>query len=179
MTPKIFLIALTTEGDDNITFDFQEFGVDYFAHPNLVNVFEFTQNDETGLFNAAVQDFQVKTLPTVIFTHVLQEEPLKLIPIVRFENGITYDGLVKTFNDIISGTIPIPPEGGQGVVSDATGEVKGPASDGTGGIGGGLGFGFKLFCWGLAGLAGFALVKKLASVEIDEEEEIEEAEIIK
>ena len=177
MESKIFLIALTKDGDLSTSIIFQKFGNDFSNHPNLLSFFEYTENDETGAFTQAVRDFKVSTLPTIIFTQYIDQEPVKLIPIVRVVKDITYDGLVKIFNKIISGEIPIPEEGNQGVVADAEGENINPVNEGTG-IGGGLGvFDFNWSKWVLIGLGIFGIFK-LANREEEEEDKEEDTKIL-
>lgn len=133
MTPKIFILAFTSESDNDTSYLFQNFGVNKISHPNLVSYFEYVNNDDTGRYATAVEQFKVSTLPTIIFTQVANENPLTLQSIIVIEGATTNQVLEDTFNNIIGGSIPIPELGNGGIALDEEMMVTG--SDGNGGFG--------------------------------------------
>ena len=181
MTPKIFLLAFSEADDQETSVLFQTFGSNKSNHPNLVSYFEYVDNDDTGRYKTALEQFKLTTLPTIIFTQVVEEAPLKLQSIVMIEGATTNAVLEETFNSIIGGSIPLPELGNGGVLLDDDNMVIG--SDGNGGFGAGKKLKLRYPLGILATLAVARSIKKrrkkrllkLANKAIEAAEVIEEA----
>ena len=122
MTPKIGLLSVTPKGKDNSSIIFKKFGFNKKNHPNVPWSIELTEQTIEAFLDATIA-YKIDLFPTFIFAQVLQENPLKLVPIVRVNENITTQGLESIFNDILSKKIPIPKEGSQGILADANGNI--------------------------------------------------------
>ncbi len=122
MIPKIGLLSISSKGNDDSSIIFKKFGSSKKNHPNVSWSIELTENSIEAFLNAIIA-YKIKLYPTFIFAQILQEKPLKLVPIVRIRGHINPKGLESIFKDILSGTIPIPKEGSQGLLADSNGNI--------------------------------------------------------
>lgn len=122
MTPKIGLLSITPKGNNDSSIIFKKFGSSKENHPNVSWSVELTEKTIEAFLDAIIA-YKINLYPTFIFAQILQEKPLKLVPIVRIKGSITTQGLESIFNDILSRNIAIPKEGSQGMLADANGNI--------------------------------------------------------
>lgn len=139
MNPNIFIFSFLAQSDIDSAIIFQNFGSSVSNHPNYYHHLELTEDDDTDTSQTLAKDFKIQGYPSIIFAQVVSESPFVVVPIARTEQALTSAGLQKIYDDIVSGTIPIPEVGNQGVIADSNGEVVGDAKEESGFVIGGAG----------------------------------------